>query len=255
MTIKKLCYFILLCTFSMSNANADFLGIGGWTKRKITRPIMRKVIQPVLTQVGHMTDPIYLLCGPKNKPKAPNCRKTLGKIVAQGTDTTLGKIATLALEGMPVCALKNATKAVGINPGNACNVTRLKWLAQDNRPQGASISAQDWRRLKESELKKASCVPSLVNSWKPLLNTPFNCQTGGAGYASAKKLYFTCENRPGGRHAGNGSGTGMCLRGYGAWYRIMNADKGGICASQRSGAWFTPSIFKKLATEACGVAY
>jgi len=37
----------------MPTANADFLGIGGWTKRNITKPLKRKVIDPVITETKH----------------------------------------------------------------------------------------------------------------------------------------------------------------------------------------------------------
>ncbi len=53
MTIKNICYLLILCAFSISNASADFLGIGHWTKRHITQPIYHKVIQPVVKETKH----------------------------------------------------------------------------------------------------------------------------------------------------------------------------------------------------------
>ena len=53
MIIKKISFFLLLSVLFMPTANADFLGIGGWTKRNITKPLKRKVIDPVITETKH----------------------------------------------------------------------------------------------------------------------------------------------------------------------------------------------------------
>ena len=52
--IKKIMgFFLLVSVVFIPTANADFLGIGGWTKRNITRPIEHHVIKPVVKETKH----------------------------------------------------------------------------------------------------------------------------------------------------------------------------------------------------------
>ncbi len=251
MTIKKLCYFILLCTFSISNANADVFGVAGWIN-DTSHDINNRLIKPITHEISRMTNPINLLCAGINKS---DCKKALGVIgdnIDKAARTEGGQIIAALLQDMPVCVLKHLTSKASGNKQSECNVRKMKWLNQDDRDKlpgnQGKLSKQDVTLIKKNLLKHvkatSECETTLVKSWISVIERGVvhcNFETRGRIWLP-KQLYQACAQSGVGAFAWP-----VCLGGYVQWFDLVK--KEGMC---RKHAKFDLIMAKKLATAACG---
>ncbi len=102
MIIKKISFFLLLSVLFMPTANADFLGIGGWTKRKIIEPVNRVVIKPTIKYTKHQIAVV-------RKSKA---YKEADKVVQDARNTKAYKEADKVLVSASRAVRKDCEKAL-----------------------------------------------------------------------------------------------------------------------------------------------
>ena len=127
MNIKNLCYLLLLCAFSISNANADVLGIRGWTKKNITDPIHRKIIKPILKETNKLTDPRIYLCDGTTTERCNEAIGEINKALNKELNSPAEKISLAAWRDLPKCRLKEALKSIGVISKD-CSDKINRWL-------------------------------------------------------------------------------------------------------------------------------
>jgi len=227
MNIKNLCYLLLLCAFSISNANAaDVLG-GSWITKNITDPLDREIIKPILKETNKMTDPRTYLCG---GVKSSACKKAMGMLndkLNSELKTTAGKIALAALRDLPKCRLKEALKSTGVI-SNDCSDKANHWLMRDESGEEASQGQTEkmTKKTKEEIIKiktklinytekiaqsratdgMAFCVKNLKHNWSLIIDS-FGC----GGYHTGQYLYEACRDIPYGYADLRRQWAGLCL--------------------------------------------
>lgn len=212
MNIKNLCYLLLLCTFPISNANADGILGGSWITKNIIDPLDRKILKPILKETNKITDPRTYLCG---GVKSSACKKAMGILndkINKELETTAGKIALAALRDLPKCRLKEALKSTGVI-SNDCSDKVNHWLMRDESGEEASQRQTEKMTKKTKEeiiqIKRklinytekiaqsratdgmAFCVKNLKHYWRFIIGS-----SGCGGYHTGQRLYYTCSDIP-----------------------------------------------------------
>ena len=99
---KNISLFLLLSFVFVPPASADFLGIGGWTEKNITKPLKRKVIDPVVKETKHQMQVV----------RRGKLYKGADKLVQEGRNSKAYKAADKVLVSASRAVKKDCTKAL-----------------------------------------------------------------------------------------------------------------------------------------------
>ena len=99
---KNISLFLLLSFVFVPPASADFLGIGGWTEKNITKPLKRKVIDPVVKETKHQMQVV----------RRGKLYKGADKLVQEGRNSKAYKAADKVLVSASRAVKNDCTKAL-----------------------------------------------------------------------------------------------------------------------------------------------
>lgn len=99
---KNISLFLLLSFVFVQPANADFLGIGSWTEKNITKPFKRKVVDPVVKETKHQAQVV----------RNGKLYKGADKLVQEGRNSKAYKAADKVLVSASRAVKKDCTKAL-----------------------------------------------------------------------------------------------------------------------------------------------
>jgi hypothetical protein len=99
---KNISLFLLLSFVFVPPASADFLGIGGWTEKHVTKPLKRKVIDPVVKETKHQMQVV----------RRGKLYKGADKLVQEGRNSKAYKAADKVLVSASRAVKNDCSKAL-----------------------------------------------------------------------------------------------------------------------------------------------
>jgi len=168
MNIKKLSILLFASLLFVPMANADFLGIGGWTKKHIVDPVEKHIVKPIVHETNKQIDSLENTKAYKDTDRllvrttrtvknhcdksltlaftplvGAVCGKTTSAALGAACAATIGEMGTLFVMPAGIASVALCVPLVGYTSQIGCNGPLIKGAGILNTAAGGPIAKID----------------------------------------------------------------------------------------------------------------